>query len=432
MLINGEGYVLLPLDLAARYFAREPVTYGYSPTFVERSNVQGDYGDNQQDFWLTVSDRDWSLGEQQKYYRSDAIAARRYYRGTAADISVAGEVAVHQGKVTVTGLSTAVVYAGTAIGAILYLGSTTNMYSTLQTGVVTSLGAHGLGSSPSAFGMCTDGYAVYLSSGASVVGVRKYESAAFTTFSTTSADSLAFVNNTLYGINNTTNILSRYSTDGSVTTLYQWKQADGDSPTGLINATRMLPYGGKVLILARGPAGLGSPGLWQYDGIGVNSVASLPGGFLPWDLARYGDQVVISGYRMRTTGTEGLSRAYVRPALYSYISGSMSLLWQADEYLGIIRDNTSGFAGGPAIAPLKDGCIFHDEYSDTLKYYDSSTGGVSTVSESTFLSSANGSVMVAAPDYLLTFDIPNTNFVTNPWLLDSGTRSQLNATTILG
>ena len=43
--------------------------YAYSPTFVERANVQGDYGDNQQDFFMTFSQKDWSLGEQQRYFR---------------------------------------------------------------------------------------------------------------------------------------------------------------------------------------------------------------------------------------------------------------------------------------------------------------------------------------------------------------------------
>lgn len=59
--------MLLPTELAMQYFGREPATYGHSPTFVERSNVSGDYGDNQQAFWLVASQRDWSLGEQQPF-----------------------------------------------------------------------------------------------------------------------------------------------------------------------------------------------------------------------------------------------------------------------------------------------------------------------------------------------------------------------------
>lgn len=429
VLINGEGYRFIPTDLGTRLFGRQSATYSFSPTFVERTNVQGDYGDNQQDFWLTVSDRDWSLGEQQKYYRADEIGSRRYYNGTALDVSIPGEVTNNQNTNTVSGLSSAIAQNGMAMATTVYLGSTTNLYSAIQTGAATSLGAHGLSATPARFGIAVDGNAVYLSSSASGVGVRKYESAAFSTFSATPADSLAFLNNTLYGVNNLTNTFFRYDTAGVATTLYTWKQADGDAPQDLVDVTRMLSYGGRLLILARGPQGVGAPQLFQYDGAGVSSLASLPASFLPWDMVRYGDLVVISGYRLKTTGVAGTSRSYVRPALYSYVSGSISLLWQADDFLPNIRNLTPGFAAGPGIAAWRDGCVFHDEYTDALKYYDSGSGGIATVSEGSFLSSGNGSLIVAAPDYVLTFDIPNAG---TPWQLDSGTLSQLDQTTLLG
>ena len=95
VVIDGQGYLFYEqMDVAATTFGHIPqrALYGYTPTFIERTNITGDYGDNQQAFWLTVSDRDWSLGEEQKYYRgNDAVSARRYYAGTNLDISIPGQ-----------------------------------------------------------------------------------------------------------------------------------------------------------------------------------------------------------------------------------------------------------------------------------------------------------------------------------------------------
>src|SRR5690348_13885904 len=87
-LINGEGYLFADMG-------DEKGEFGYTPTFVTRQNTQGDYGDNQQDFWLTATQRDWSLGEQQRYFRAnDDDAKRRYWQGGAVDITIPGQVSI--------------------------------------------------------------------------------------------------------------------------------------------------------------------------------------------------------------------------------------------------------------------------------------------------------------------------------------------------
>src|SRR2546425_6566231 len=89
VLIDGQGYMLDDtIDPTSLYSSRQRAQYGLSPVFVQRQNVSGDYGDNQQDFFLTFTQRDWSEGEQQKYFRqSDPDAIRRYWRGKAGGAS---------------------------------------------------------------------------------------------------------------------------------------------------------------------------------------------------------------------------------------------------------------------------------------------------------------------------------------------------------
>src|SRR5439155_8404445 len=92
VLIDGQGYLFAdPQDVKAEF--------GISPPFVSRTNTQGDYGDNQQDFWMTATQRDWSEGEQQRYFRqSDGDSQRRYWVGSGVDVSsIPGQVSMRPG-----------------------------------------------------------------------------------------------------------------------------------------------------------------------------------------------------------------------------------------------------------------------------------------------------------------------------------------------
>jgi hypothetical protein len=98
-----------------------------TPTFVTRQNTQGDYGDNFQDFWLTATQRDWSLGEQQRYFRQgndDAI--RRYWVGSNVNVNlVQGHVSMRRDAPSVTlGSTPANTNFGTDGSSVFYSTST--------------------------------------------------------------------------------------------------------------------------------------------------------------------------------------------------------------------------------------------------------------------------------------------------------------------
>ena len=80
-------------------FRSHRAIYSHSPTFIERSNITGSFGDNQQAFWLTAAQNDWSLGEQQRYFRqSDATSSRRYWAGNNVNVGwIPGQVSMEYG-----------------------------------------------------------------------------------------------------------------------------------------------------------------------------------------------------------------------------------------------------------------------------------------------------------------------------------------------
>src|SRR4051812_47737069 len=89
LVIGSTGFIL------ADYLQdSEPSVYGQTPTFVQRQNTQGDYGDNQQDFWLTWSQKDWSKGGQQKYQGREDDGKSRYWDGSAITVETPGEVSM--------------------------------------------------------------------------------------------------------------------------------------------------------------------------------------------------------------------------------------------------------------------------------------------------------------------------------------------------
>ncbi len=415
VIINGEGYRLLDSMQASLSFRTHHAIYGYSPTFVERSNVQGDYGDNQQDFWLTVSERDWTLGEQQRYYRNDAVASRRYFRGTNVDVTVPGQVRINDKTASISSFGAdpphgaCAFAAGTQIGVAV--ACTTNLFEVTGAGV-TNRGAHGLGVAPQPAAIAFDGQKVYISSPlAGTVGVRAQTSGTgtFATFSASGVNALAFHNNTLYGSNQNIGVgrttFGRYDTAGAATTLYTWNTADA---TGSANklCRRMLSYGGRLLILMTGPvAGTNSTELYQYDGVGVSKVTDFPGDFSAWDMAAYGDVVFIMGLRLKNSADP--DKAFGRPAIYAYVSGSLSLLWQAEDYLDSkFTLQSAGVANnGGGIATFRNGCIFHDLYSGNLMYYDTTVGGTSSVATGL----AESSLVTSGGPIVLNTPIASTN-----------------------
>jgi len=162
VIIDGYGYVTSRAVDPNFPFRTQQVQLSYTQTFVERTNVSGSYGDNQQDFWLAISQKDWSLGEQLKFFRTDQTS--RYWRGQNVDVRTPGQVTIRPAvkAVTFAGAVVTCCPKGTQSGS-LFASSATNLYEIDSTGTITDKGAHGLGVAPATFGLVTDGLNAYLS-----------------------------------------------------------------------------------------------------------------------------------------------------------------------------------------------------------------------------------------------------------------------------
>lgn len=72
IVLGGVGFTLYRArdeGPPTKGYTNEAVDYTYTPTFVPRQNQSGDMGDDQQDFFMTVTQNDWSGGEGRKFFR---------------------------------------------------------------------------------------------------------------------------------------------------------------------------------------------------------------------------------------------------------------------------------------------------------------------------------------------------------------------------
>jgi hypothetical protein len=357
VLINGTGFLLADMeDVKAQY--------GYTPTFVPRSNTQGDFGDNFQDFWLTETQRDWTGGEQQRFYRPRLAeaSASRYWDGTFVDRSIPGQVSMR--KVTST-LS----FAASIVGAIgqggagtkIFAGSSTNLYEVAADGTITDRGAHGAGTFASKEALAVDSSTNVYIGGATKV--RRYDTGAttFSDFSATVTFALCYLNNTLYAITNNLASLSRFDGAGTETVIFTWNSAT----TGLTQGTRaqLCAYGSKLLI-ARISGDRGAE-LWLYDGSAAPTrIAVFPPNFTLNQLE------VVDGVAY-VGGNFAVSTTVSRPAVYYYANGTYGLLWKAGA-------DAASFTYAP-IAAFGGGLVIADESEGTLLFYDPVVGGVSSL-----------------------------------------------------
>lgn len=401
--INGHGYTFLrTLDGSYLSANRHRAEYTSTPTFLERTNVSGAYGDNQQDFFLTQSQNDWSLGEAQRFFRSsDPDRVRRFWTGTNVDpVSIPGQVSMVSTAPALT--FAAAVRAVAETNAGVYATSSTNLYLTDSTGAITDKSTHGLGATPSQWGLATDGINVFLSTTqASTVGVRKYNGSGYSTFSATPCDSLAFLNNTLFGYAEDTGRFIQYDTAGTATTLFTWKDAAGNALTGSTYATRLRALGGKVLLLRKvGSRRNGE--LWQYDSSGTSDVAEFPANFVAQDLETVQGIAFVSGYLSRNADKQ--------PAIYYFVNGSTGLLW---------KSNVSGYTNAtwPAMAAYGDGLVFTDDSTGKFMQYHLGVGGVRsfgsyTVTNATPMMAANKDILVHTRNATGGYYFPSTTTAT--------------------
>lgn len=388
VVINGQGYTFLrTLDGSYLTANRHRAEYTSTPTFVARQNVSNSYGDNSQDFFLTARNRDWSLGEQQKFFRQSQDG--RYWMGSNIDTSVAGQVTLAQKASAVTFAASvrACVRERSTLNHVA--AGTTNLYRIDGYGAMTDLGAHGLGAAPARYGIANDGNNVYLSTTvAGTVGVRRWNGTAYSTFSATASDALVFVNNTLYGFDLVNSRLQQYDTAGVASTLFTWK--DGTGAAGILNVPRLHTYGGVVLISFI--YAQESSELWVYDGSGAKRLEVFPENFIASDMEVLYGVAYVAGSFVRSDVSSG---NYMRPAVLFYDGSQIGKLWQANDY------NTSNVADANlAIGPhpclgISDGrLIFTDETTGNFMSYDPARGGVSSIG--TFTPNAGDSCAMAS------------------------------------
>jgi hypothetical protein len=327
--------------------------YTYSPTFLERTNVTGSYGDNQQDFFLTAAQNDWSGGDGQRFFHpSDADSKNRVFLASNVDVTIPGQIKLMPATVSVA--MGANVLNATNDLSFMYTASATNLYKVSSSGAVTNIGAHGLAGSPTA--IVFDGVNVVFGD---VNAVRRW-SGAFAAFSATGilATGLCFVSNTLFGYS--TNGFGYYDTVGTWNTVLARKSMTGAVFTD--GPQRMIPYGGKVALLFSSANAPGSE-LWVGDTTGMSRVADFPNNFNAWDMCEHMGIIYTIGVEFSSISS--------RTAIYYYANGTVGRLW-ASEW-------ASGLFGEVGITPWGTGLLFTDGFSATLKIYELTTGATYSV-----------------------------------------------------
>lgn len=354
VVINSVGYMLADEE-------QPQANYGYTPTFVPRSNTQGDYGDNQQDFWMTATQNDWSLGQDQRYYRTDERSRRRFWECQSADVTMPGKVAMRADTRQITpasGIVSAIEEGGNNATYIMFFTST-NCYSISPTGTITNRGAHGQGSSPMRHAVARDASSVFISdcSSGGSVGIRRVSlSYAFSTFSATDCGSLAFLNNTLYGAD--FNKLYRFDSAGTATTLHTFLDAVATSDGFIV---KLLALGGKLLLLRKFPE---NAEVWIYDGTGVAKIAELPRNFI------FSNAIVSQGI-LYICGKHFLGLGKYRPTVYYLVNGTLDVFWKS-------VDLSDGY--GVDVCEWQYGLVI--QHDSAMRFYDPATGGSHTIAQS--------------------------------------------------
>lgn len=385
LVLSGVGYVLdRRQDVQA--------VHGNTPTFVTRQNVSGSYGDNTQEFWLVLSQNDWSQGEQQRYIRvNDAESRRRYWRGSAVDISREGEVALAPDTISYS-TSTTVTASTNHQGIIAFVSGST-LFTVNHGGSISTVGTvTSTLSGLNAYGMCSDDRNVFIAypSGGTNGCIRKWEGdsgpATFVDFAPSlGVTSVEFLNNTLFGLGQTssgTPTLYSFSTSGTPTTIYQWSTGDGD-PIAPANSgtlfSRLRRHGGALLILHTAHQGQ----LLEYTSDAPEVIAEFPHSFYATDLCVAQGIVFIGGaYYKRNTSNDEF---YQRPAVFYYVDGRLDELWVADSF------STSSYAIGNTVpsanpVPFQRGVLWWDSIRAQLQFYDIKLGAVNGVSANTAVS----------------------------------------------
>lgn len=375
-----NGYTFLrTLDGSYLSASRHRAEYTSTPTFLERQNVSGAYGDDQQAFFMTASQKDWSRGEGQTYFRQgDPDSARGFYKSSCVDVAtVPGRVLPRADVVNITpaGQSYAGCAAPLALAAAFHYyvsidAGTPTLHQVDANGSDTSKGATGSGT-PSTWGMCNDNVNVYIAGGTTI---RRWNGTAFSNFGAANANAgaLAFLNNALYSCDGSA--LKTYDGTGVATTLFTWKDATNTALTTLQNP-KIVPFGGKLLIFF--PHMADGPELWIYDGTGAAKLAALSDSVIGFDITVLDGVVFMSGV---TFGTTRAGVATGIPIIYYWNSGTIGELWRDPD--GSYQSPYLNAYDAPALGTLSGRLVWAQNSgvnsggAATIREYDPGTGAI--------------------------------------------------------
>lgn len=371
VVINGIGY-MVDSSFDDTPFRTPPAQYSFTPTFLERTNISGAYGDNTQDFYLTASQDDWSGGQGQQFFRgNDNQSKSMFYLASSLQIGVPGQVTIGpKSGTTSNGSNNTIAACGGGFfqaSTHYFIQSDSHLYSwtgsPLGGGASTDLGAHGAGTGQQ-WGVCTDGTYIYISGSSKV---RKYSAApAFTDFSATPCGPIAYLNNALYGY--TAGQLVVYSTGGTQSVIYTWKDATGTAlaPTGV----KLVPFGSTMLILF--PVLNDCPEIWQHDGTNTFKIAELPQSVIAYDMLEVEGVVFIGAVLQDSLGA---SVQGATPVLYAYTNGSINQIWKASSG----TPTAFGSTPQPALGTYGGRLIFLDGTVFGIMQLDLTNGSVTNI-----------------------------------------------------
>ena len=368
VVIDGFGYVTARAVDPNMPFRVQEENLSYTPTFLERTNVSGNYGDDSQAFFLTASQDDWSEGEDQRFLRlKDADSTRRYWLGSNIDVTVPGQATIRP-TTTAVSLSASVSGVYGQLHGAFFTASTTNLYEISTTGTVTDRGAHGCGAQATT--ICSDGTGVLYLSGSGCTKTRQYDTTAhtFSDFGTNvPAYSLTYLNNSLWGSHVLGTNISYYSTAGVPTAAYSWKGATGaDAAAPKI----ILPLGGKIAALMQAAFRPTGAEVWIGDTTGMSRLAELPALFSESTMTQVNGIIFVAG-------TEPNGNLGCRTVIYYIQNGTLGRLWASQNW-------NSGFASaGVGIAPFQNGLVFTDVANSAIRYYDLGLGATSVIASYT-------------------------------------------------
>lgn len=349
VVINGKGYILATGILPSLPFRTQRANYGFSPIFLNRTNVGPNYGDDTQDFFLTAAQNDFSLGQGQKYFRStDPDSIKRFWQATSGNVDTPGEFKMEQTTDGGNEPGFVAFRSGAPLGTLTnqkgVLCTDTTLYTVDgTTSTLTSVGAHGAATGVQGpFGVTSDGVNVYImSSAAKPTTIRKWDGTTFTTFSAAAnSDCLIYHNNQLYGVGAGT--LWSYSTAGVEASVFPWKDAAGTALP--IKFGRPLSWGGKLLI----PLNANEPAVWMYDGTNTTKIIQFPHNFVVYDSCVADGLAFFSGQFFREYEDSSVFHTQSQGAVYVWDGNQLDVAWQDSQWYGSSTGAASTAASGTA------------------------------------------------------------------------------------